>query len=240
MTSIQYSFARCEQKYILTARQQQILSGRIRSHVRPDEYGRYSICNLYCDTDDWRLVRASLEKPLYKEKLRIRSYGVPSADGTAFVELKKKFDGVVYKRRITAELRQIGPFLAGDIPGENFGQIGREIEWFQRLYRARPRIYIGYDREAYAGIEDPGLRITFDTRLRWRATDLSLTAGDYGAPLTPDDWALMEIKLPGACPLWLSRILSEERIFPASFSKYGFCFLKNILPAQSKEERIYA
>ena len=229
--AIQYSFQRYEKKYFLTPVQQTHLLSQMQPYLKSDDYGNYTICSLYYDTDDWRLVRASMEKPVYKEKLRVRSYGVPKEDGEVFVELKKKYDGIVYKRRIAMEAYRTEPFLYGLEPGHRYGQIGREISWFQKVYQATPKIFIAYDRTAFAGIDDPNLRITFDTNLRWRDTGLDLCLGDHGQPLLDTDQVLMEIKMPGACPLWLSHLLSEEGIFPTSFSKYGTCYRKHLLKA---------
>ena len=233
-TQIQACFERYEKKYMLTTAQQQFLLKEMAPHMVRDRYGAYTICNIYYDTPDWRLIRTSLEKPVYKEKLRVRSYGTPAEDGTVFIELKKKFDGVVYKRRVTTEACQVSPFLAGALPTDRFGQIGREILWAQSLYRTQPKVFIGYDRLAFAGREDPELRVTFDTGLRWRDSQLDLRRGDCGAPLLPPGQVLMEVKLPGVCPLWLSHLLSEAEARPTSFSKYGTCYRDFILPEQLK------
>lgn len=233
---IKNCFERYEKKYRLTAEQQRLILEGMRPYMKKDAYGAYTICNIYYDTDDWRLIRASLEKLVYKEKLRVRSYGVPEENGRVFVELKKKYDGVVYKRRITTEAREAAPFLAGAVPNGH-GQIGQELLWFQQRYGAKPRVFIAYDRLAFAGIDDSELRITFDTNLRWRDTALDLRLGDYGAPITDPGMILMEIKLPGVCPLWLSQLLSRAEVFPTSFSKYGYCYQYHILP---KEGRICA
>lgn len=196
---IQCCFERYERKYRLTKAQQRLILNGMRNHMKADNYGRYTICNIYYDTDDWRLVRASIEKPVYKEKLRVRSYGVQDDDGKVFVELKKKYDGVVYKRRITTAPETAKELLDGKLPVESFGQIGREIKWFQSFYSAVPKVFIGYDRLAFAGIEQPELRITFDTDIRCRTTELDLRLGDHGALILPHDEVLMEIKLPGVC-----------------------------------------
>lgn len=232
---IQCCFERYERKYRLTKAQQRLILNGMRNHMKADNYGRYTICNIYYDTDNWRLVRASIEKPVYKEKLRVRSYGVQDDDGKVFVELKKKYDGVVYKRRITTAPETAKDFLGGEIPGSSFGQIGREIEWFQSFYSAVPKVFIGYDRLAFAGIEQPELRITFDTDIRCRTTELDLRLGDHGALILPHDEVLMEIKLPGVCPIWLSELLSEVGAFPTSFSKIGYCYTNNILKSGKKE-----
>lgn len=124
---IQSCFERYEKKYMLTPAQLRVMLTGMKAHMVPDQYGKYTICNIYYDTPDWRLIRASLEKPVYKEKLRVRSYGVAAPDGKAFVEIKKKFDGVVYKRRITAPAPLVEPLLGGILEPDRFGQIGREI-----------------------------------------------------------------------------------------------------------------
>ena len=226
--AVQFSFKRYEKKYLLTTEQQSYLLNRMKPHIKADDYGQYTICNIYYDTDDWQLIRASIEKPVYKEKLRVRSYGIPKEDGKIFVELKKKCGGIVYKRRITTEAYMAEPFLYGLEPPRRYGQIGQEIAWFQKFHKATPKVFIAYNRMAFAGIDDSNLRITFDTDMRWRDTDLDLCLGDYGQPLISDDHVLMEIKIPGVCPLWLSRLLSETGVFPTSFSKYGICYREHI------------
>ena len=149
---------------------------------------------------------------------------MPKAGDKVFVELKKKCGGVVYKRRVTAPLPQAERFLRTETAPAEWGQIGQELQWFQRFYDTMPRMYIGYDRTAWAGTEDPALRITFDRNIRWRCNRLTLDAGDDGKRLLPEDQVLMEVKIPGACPLWLCRALSAQYIYPASFSKYGACY----------------
>ncbi len=236
----QYSFKRYEKKYFLTQTQYHLLLEQMKLHMKEDEYGQYTICNIYYDTEDWRLIRASIEKPPYKEKLRVRSYGVPQDDGKTFVELKKKFDGIVYKRRITLPAKDVASFLAGERPEIDAGQIGREIAWFQRFYRSVPKVFIAYDREAFAGIEDDGMRITFDTNLRWRDTDLDLRKGDHGDLIIPADRVLMEIKSAGGYPLWLSRLLADICAFPGSFSKYGTCYTQDLLPKEIMKGALFS
>ena len=226
---VQKNFKRYEKKFFLTPEQYKMFKERIASYITPDKYGRYTICNIYYDTDDYRLIRASVEKPLYKEKLRVRSYGVPEKDGRVFVEMKKKFDGVVYKRRITTAPSLVEPFLKGiRNVGEN-DQIVKEIEYFQRFYETKPKAFIAYDREAFQGVDDSQLRITFDTNIRFRLDKLNLLDGDYGEKLIDGDRILMELKLSGACPMWLTQILSELKITSTSFSKYGTCYRNHIL-----------
>lgn len=238
--AIQSSFQRVEKKYFLTRHQYVALLEAASPYLRPDRYGRYTICSVYYDTEDYRLIRASLEKPVYKEKLRLRSYGVPRDGDTVFVELKKKFNGIVGKRRVVMEAQQAVDYLSGAAVPDDKTQISREIDWFLQSYHPSPKAFIAYDREALSGIEEPSLRVTFDTGLRWRTTELDLRLGDHGAPLLAEERILMEIKLPGAAaPLWLSHLLSELEIYPGSFSKYGTCYSREIMgretPCPTKE-----
>ena len=226
---IQFCFKRYEKKYMLTPYQlTQMLAG-IKDRMGADEFGRYTICNIYYDPDDFQLIRASLEKPVYKEKLRMRSYGVPGSQDGVFVELKKKFDSVVYKRRTVMKAADAVSYIHNGVIPQQEDQICREIDWFMGIYHPKPKVFIAYDRTAFAGIEDPELRVTFDTNLRWRDRNLDLRAGDYGEPLLPSDQILMEIKIPGTAPAWLAHLLSETGVFPTSFSKYGTCYRQNIL-----------
>ena len=128
-------FQRREVKYLLDAQQRTMVEDAFRSHMVPDEHGESTICNVYYDTPDYRLIRTSLEKPVYKEKLRMRSYGPAEAEGTVFLELKKKYKGVVYKRRVELKQRQAELYMQGGLvlPGDS--QIGREIDWFCAFYR---------------------------------------------------------------------------------------------------------
>ena len=227
--AVQCCFQRIEKKYLLTAEQYAAMKQGMAPYVTADQYASYTICNLYYDTDDFRLIRTSLEKPVYKEKLRMRSYGVARDDSKVFVELKKKYDGVVYKRRIVMEADAAARYIHnGEKPAEE-NQICREIDFFMDSYQPVPKVFIGYDREAWAGTETPDLRITFDTGLRCRTSELDLRLGDHGTPILPPETVLMELKIPGAAPLWLARLLSENGIFPTSFSKYGTWYKQEIL-----------
>ena len=212
-SGIQYSFERVEKKYMLTRTQRDALLNNTGSRLEVDAHLSYTICNIYYDTNNYRLIRASIEKPVYKEKPRVRSYGVPGEDDMVFIELKKKFDGVVYKRRVTTEFLMVEPFLTGLLEKDTFSQIGKEIDWFQRCNKTVPKVFIGYDRTAFAGVEDTELRVTFDTDLRWRTMKLDLAYGDYGQLLLPQNVVLMEIKFPGVCSLRLGRALSELSIY---------------------------
>ncbi|MGB8453058.1 MAG: polyphosphate polymerase domain-containing protein [Anaerocolumna sp.] len=222
MNQYQETFKRYEKKYLLNDSKYEILRLRLQEYLQEDDYGQTTICNIYFDTPDHRLVRNSLEKPIYKEKLRLRSYGTPRDKDTVFIELKKKYKGVVYKRRVKSELSMAEHYLYDSEPVTVPSQITREIDWFLSFYQeVKPAMYISYNRIALYGIQDESLRVTFDSNIIWREEELWLEEGVWGNKLLEGGGYLMEIKIPGAIPLWLSHILNELEIYPCSFSKYG-------------------
>jgi len=225
---IQYSFKRVEKKYMLTPEQFQNFLADIRSEIVEDQFWKYTVCNIYYDTPTYELIRTSIEKPIYKEKLRLRSYGVPGETDKVFAEIKKKYKGVVYKRRVVGCPEEIRGFVDENKELEEDKQIQNEIQWFMKMYNPKPKVFIGYDRLAFMGKDFPELRITFDENIRWRDTDLDLRAGQEGMPILPEEQVIMEIKVPKAAPLWLTDALSKHKIYPVSFSKYGTCY-KNFI-----------
>lgn len=214
-------FERYEKKYRLSEATYLQLTERLGEYMQADQYGKHTICSLYFDTRDYLLIRRSIEKPIYKEKLRLRSYGIPTPDTSVYLELKKKLQGVTYKRRISMTYAEAQRYLlCGEQPSQS-SQIMDEISWFHRQYQPVPKVLLFYERIALLGREDPSLRMTFDTDIRYRTDDLDPSSGDEGTPLLPSGERLMEIKVSGALPFWLSRMLSELKIYPAAFSKYG-------------------
>ena len=212
---------RYELKYLLDRGQTAFLVSCLKGRMEPDRYGMTSIASLYYDTPDFRLIRASLEKPAFKEKIRLRSYGIATEESPVFLELKRKASGIVYKRRVQATLPEVRRFFAGENGLLDDRQIGRELEWFRDCYDPlRPACLIIYDRVAYF---EPGgdLRLTIDFNPRCRMDDMDLTGPMDGTPLRPDGDTILEIKVQEAMPLWLTAILDEGQIYKSSFSKYG-------------------
>ncbi|WP_026518023.1 polyphosphate polymerase domain-containing protein [Butyrivibrio sp. MC2021] len=222
MAGIKDVFERIEVKYLLDEMQYRELMKRLEGMAAIDGYGKTSILNIYFDTPDFTLIERSLEKPVYKEKLRLRTYGIPEDDSNAFIEIKKKYKGVVYKRRITMAYEEAVNYLTNGGRPSKESQISGEIDYFLQYYKGiRPAMAISYDRIAMAGIEDPDLRITFDTNIRWRTEDLSLKKGNVGKDILLPGQHLMELKIAGAMSMELARILDELNIRQTSFSKYG-------------------
>lgn len=220
------NFKRIEKKYLLSEKQFEDLFSRIGSHLKPDEYGRSTVMSLYLDTPDHRIIRNSMEAVNYKEKLRLRSYGTAGSDSTVFLELKKKYGGVVYKRRAAMKLAQADQYLHRKVkPFES--QIMSEIDWAMRFYQwPEPAMLIACEREAWFDDEHPDLRLTFDRNIRYRETDLTFRHAHTGTRLLPDDAVLLEIKTAGAMPLWLADALDKGTILPCSFSKYGSAYTR--------------
>ena len=221
-----FNFIRIEKKYLLSEARYDALFEKIGAHLEPDEYGRSTVLSLYLDTPDHRIIRNSIGAADYKEKLRLRSYGTATAGSIVFLELKKKFGGVVYKRRAAMTLEEAECYLRTGIrPFES--QIMSELDWAMLLYgRPKGAMIIACEREAWFDEEHPDLRLTFDRNIRYRETELRLDGGSAGVNLLPQDTVLLEIKTAGAMPLRLANALDAERIFPVSFSKYGEAYLR--------------
>ncbi|SFB70580.1 polyphosphate polymerase domain-containing protein [Butyrivibrio sp. YAB3001] len=222
MTAFKDVFERIESKFLLDEIQYQELLKRLEGMAKIDSYGETSILNIYFDTPDFLLIKRSLDKPVYKEKLRLRTYGVPTDDTNAFIEIKKKYKGVVYKRRISMTYEEAISYLTKGGTAPVSSQISKEIDYFIQYYKKiRPAMAISYDRIAMAGIYDPELRITFDSNIRWRTENLSLKNGNVGKDILLPGQHLMELKIAGAMSVELARILDELNIRETSFSKYG-------------------
>jgi len=216
--AVQTVFKRYELKFLLTAEQKTRLLREIEKRMCLDKYGRTLIKNLYFDTDTYRLIRRSLEKPDYKEKLRIRSYGNTFPDTTVFVELKKKYNGVVYKRRIPMAEQEAMAWLQGRSEDPD-NQIAREIRYFAGYYaNLHPTVFLSYEREAYYCKDGGDFRLTFDDNILCRQEALSLCAENYGTLLLAPGQVLMEVKCPGGIPLWMTSLLSREKLYKTSFS----------------------
>ena len=212
---------RYEMKYILSPEQTAFLKEKLVGHMALDKYGLTSIASLYYDTPDYRLIRTSIEKPPFKEKIRLRSYGIATETSPVFLELKRKTEKIVYKRRVSSTIPNVEAFFRGDGKICADGQIAREITYFRDYYKDLvPACLIIYDRNAYYE-PDGDLRLTIDHNPRYRVSDLNLTTSMEGISLLPEGYTILEIKVQQAMPLWLSAILAEGKIYKASFSKYG-------------------
>jgi hypothetical protein len=207
------NFNRVEKKYLLTREQAKNLLITINEYIKEDAYFETEINNIYFDTDSSMLIRTSLEKPVYKEKLRLRSYG----SGQNFLEIKKKYNKVVYKRRV--------PVLVDDdyTKFDTNSQIGKEIEYLFNKYQPEPKMYIGYKRKSYKSHEGK-VRVTFDDEILYRDCDLDSNTRCSGNDLLDSNLMIMEIKVEHAMPLWLAEGLNKHQIYPTSFSKYGEAF----------------
>ena len=223
-----YVFERTEKKYLLNEKKFNLFFQRIEPYMSIDKFGLHTICNIYYDTDTYDLIRNSIDKPKYKEKLRLRSYGVPNDNSKVFLEIKKKYNNTVFKRRISLSLQEAEDYLERGIRPDMDSQILNEIDYFIKLYKPKKKMFIAYDRVALFGKKDQNFRITFDIDVRSRNYDLDLKNGDFGKAMDNFSGYLMEIKTTNALPIWLVNILSEFEIYPVSFSKYGNLYKQNL------------
>ena len=229
--AVQTVFRRYELKYLLTMAQKETVLKAMQPYMTLDKYGRTTIRNLYYDTDSYLLIRRSIEKPAYKEKLRIRSYSQTDDNSTVFVELKKKYKSVVYKRRISLPYTDATAWLSREKHPAKHTQIANEIDYFLDYYGSlHPTVFLSYERKAYYCNDGSDFRVTFDDNILCRQEDLSLESEVYGTPILPEGKVLMEIKCSGGIPLWMTHVLSEEKIYKTSFSKYGTAYGMLIFP----------
>ena len=244
-------FRRYENKYLLDDTAYRSLYSQLLDYMELDDYNKkndfYSIANLYYDTPSNTIIRHSLSKPKYKEKLRLRAYGTPSADSKVYLEIKKKVFGLVSKRRTALKLNEAYDFVRTGVQPELQSYMNRqvlaEIAYLMSQYDLRPAVYLAYERKAMFSKENRDLRITFDTNIVTRRYDLKLESGPYGEQLLePGQW-LMEVKAEKTIPLWLSRLLSENQLYRRPFSKYGNEYKRMIAAGKDnieKEPTIYA
>ena len=229
-------FKRYEVKYLMTLEQKEKLLQVMKEHMALDQYGRVTIRNIYFDTNDYRLIRHSIERPIYKEKLRIRSYRKVDSDGKVFVELKKKYDHVVYKRRISMREKEAMEWVCEGKTSHEETQIAKEITYFMKYYgNLHPTVFLSYEREAYYSKDGSDFRVTFDDHILCRENELTLKSEVYGTSILEEGKVIMEIKCSGGIPLWMTKVLSGEKIYKTSYSKYGTAYRTMIYPKLKEE-----
>lgn len=243
-------FNRYEQKYIISDEVYQRIKPILEDYMEVDTHSRngdfYTICNIYYDSPSNEIIRKSIDKPIFKEKLRLRSYGIVGKSDKVYLEIKKKFNGIINKRRTSILLEDAYQYFATREKPEPKpfmnGQILSEIDYMIQRYYLQPALFLSYDRNALFGIDEPNFRITFDNNIRTRRYDLGLDYGNYGDQLLPKDYWIMEAKMEKTAPLWFAQVLSTYKVYPASYSKYGTEYEKNILNADnlSTEKILYA
>jgi hypothetical protein len=237
-------FKRYELKYLMTRKQQKAVLEAMLPYMKLDDFGHTTIRNIYFDTDSYRLARRSIEKPIYKEKLRIRSYKQATEIDKVFVELKKKYDEVVYKRRESITLNDMENWLGNGAGFPKKTKIGREIDYFFEYYKTlAPKVFLSYEREAFYSIDGSDFRVTFDENILARMEELSLASDVWGEKLIDDNMVLMEIKTSGGIPLWMTKVLTQQKIYKTSFSKYGTAYenmiSKNIFVGESEQPNFF-
>lgn len=231
------TFKRYEKKYLVTKEQYDLLIPKLLEYMNIDEHcirgKNYSIYSIYYDTEHNDVIRHSISRPYYKEKLRLRCYHIPKkATDEVFLELKKKINGIVSKRRVVLTIEEVDNFINHGLrPNtDNFvdNQVINEIEYYLNNNDIKPMVYIGYSRKAFFAKDNHDFRLTFDSCITTRRYDIALEKGCYGDELLEKNQYLMEVKILGAIPLWLTDILTELKIYNTQFSKYGNEFMRYV------------
>lgn len=222
-------FRRVEKKYILIRNQYLFLKENIKDRMIEDEHGKSTICNVYLDTKQFDLISHSITKPIYKDKIRLRSYNIPTMDSKVYLEIKRKYDGVVSKRRIEMTLNDFYKYINNENGNIEKNQVKKELDYYFHYYHLKPTIFLSYDRRAYYSKEDRDFRLTFDNNILARNYDIEIEKGNFGTRILEQDKYIMEIKTLGAIPIWFVKILDELKIGPCGFSKYGEAYTQLIL-----------
>ena len=231
---------RIEMKYVLNKAQLEYLKEALKEHMKVDQFGQTSIASIYYDTPDYRLIRTSIEKPVFKEKIRLRAYGLVKENDNVFLEVKRKADGLVYKRRKIVTEEMANKFFNDECDKKCEDQIGKEIMYFKNYYKKlMPAFMVIYDRTAYEEINGD-LRLTIDENARYRTDHLDLHTSMDGTPLLDEGSAILEIKVQEVMPLWLVSILSKGQIYQTSFSKVGEAYKKEILSNLERKQNVWA
>lgn len=226
------TYMRQEIKYLLTPQQKRLLLESLYDYITEDKYSNQTISSLYCDSDEDILIRTSLEKPYYREKLRLRAYGTPNDNSRVYLEIKKKCGGTVYKRRAKMTCLEAYEYLENGImptlPDYVNRQVMSEIDFLAKRDGLKPRVLISYDRQAFYANDNEELRLTFDGNVRYRTENLDVRQGTQGILLANQPFGIMEIKSAAGIPLWLCGVLSKLEIYPGSFSKYGAVYKEKL------------
>lgn len=223
------TFKRREMKFLLDEERYEKIRQAVSEFMTEDEFGLHTIMNIYLDNRNNDLIRSSLGKPIYKEKVRLRCYGTKAEDDSeAFLEIKKKYRGLTYKRRFEGKYKELHDYITDGIKPETRGQVFEELDYLIGRMSLKPKIVICYDREAFYGNDDREFRVTFDGAIRYRRNDLDLRSGDSGAYMMTQPFRVMEVKSVGAIPMQLVRVLSEMKVYHGSFSKYGSIYSSEV------------
>lgn len=223
---IQKIFKRVEQKYILSEEQYSSLQTILDEKFFPDKFFFSKIYNLYFDNDNFDSIITSIEKPKYKTKVRLRSYGEATKDDYIYLEMKKKYQGTVYKRRINITLKDFEAYQKDNYFPKQNKQIMQEIDYQIKYQNLKPKIFVAYDRLSYYSKEDDNFRITFDYNLRSRFKNLKLKDSKENKFYFKKNTYIMEVKCLASLPLWFTKELNKLKIYPVSFSKVGNIYIK--------------
>lgn len=210
---------RYEQKYLLTKDNFNYLINLIDDYLVKDKYFKETIYNVYFDNDYFEIINRSIDKPIYKEKIRMRSYYKTDNDTNIFLEIKKKYDDTSNKRRVIISYKDYLDYINKNIIPNCDKQIMSEIDYCFKKYKLKPKIKLVYDRFAYNLKDDDSFRITFDTNVRYNLNEMDYNIEDD--VMFMNDKYIMEIKTFNGIPLWLNKILNKLNIYPTSYSKVG-------------------
>lgn len=237
------TFNRYEKKYMIKKSLKDTILKELQEHIKQDDHqtsSYYTICNIYYDTIDDEIIKRSISKPVFKEKLRLRSYLQEGQSSLLFLEIKKKVNGFVNKRRTLITQEEANMLIMKKVMPirkeyHNL-QVLNEIYYYVRDKELIPKISISYDREAYFSIENPDFRLTFDDNITSRRDHVNLGRTNTDQEIL-EDYVLMELKTSTSIPLWMTQVLSKYQLYGNSFSKYGTEFYNYLINNRKDDEK---
>lgn len=239
------TFNRFEKKYIMTKEIYNNVFNDMSLYLEKDTHSEslpyYTICNIYYDTVTDEVIKRSVSKPVFKEKLRLRCYCNGKDSDIAFLEIKKKFDGFVNKRRTKITVGEAHNLIDNKVlplkKSYHNTQVLNEIYHYVKDKELVPRVVISYDRMAYTDKVNRDVRVTFDTNITSRRDHLMLSRTNDDQMILGKNYVLMEIKTSTSIPLWLTHILTKYDVYSNSFSKYGTEFFEYLIENRKDEEK---
>lgn len=214
------TFQRVEDKYLMDRKEADAFLKAVSPYLKPDRYFCYHCHTIYFDNDSAQLISTSLSHPPYKMKLRLRTYSDPDDDTPVFLETKKKYGDIVYKKRFMMTDLEAKEYLYEGIAPHTDNSTSREIDYLIHYYHLKPKVYIGYDRICYVSKTDADARFTLDSHITYRTNDVSLHETGEEKELQKGMF-ILECKVSDRYPMWLTKILSSHHLYKSSFSKYG-------------------
>jgi len=220
-------FDRWELKYVVTVKQMYQLMHALKNYVVLDENGDdglYKIKSIYYDSHDFKFYHEKMNGNKYRQKVRLRGYNNVAYNDDVYFEIKQRYNTTVQKRRAELKLSDAYELMKHPLDAEQYADKKRivldEIRYLSSMHALEAKAIVSYDRKAYMGKYEDGLRITFDTNLKCRKENLNLEEYHKEKYFVHPSLAVLEIKTNEKVPIWLVSLIQRFEIEAHRVSKY--------------------